>query len=55
MAKSAKALIKINISRTQGLCWFTEQVKIAYDGIYDVNQNGQVNFQDAGLTWINRD
>ncbi len=43
------------VSLDAGLVWIHRTSEVDYDGIYDVNSDGQVNFQDAGLTWVNRD
>ena len=38
-----------------GIVWVHRTTNAVYDGLYDVNGNGDVNFVDAGLTWVNRD
>ena len=38
-----------------GIVRIHRKTNAAYDGLYDVNQDGTVNFIDAGKTWVNRD
>lgn len=35
--------------------WLHRTSEVPYDMKYDMNCDGQVNFQDVGLCWINRD
>ena len=45
-----------SVNVTDGFYWTNETYKFTTDGSrYDVSNNNIVNFQDAGLCWINRD